>query len=100
MLVLGVPEYRLPREIIRAEIEAIKSLGVKIVLNTRLGVDFTLPELKRQGFPGGCGKAGNSGISAQARTVSTTSFLAATESATLEFAAAPFPAGRMSSSFG
>ncbi len=50
MLVLGVPEYRLPREIIRAEIEAIKSLGVKIVLDTRLGVDFTLADLKRQGF--------------------------------------------------
>ena len=42
MLVLGVPEYRLPREIIRAEIEAIKSLGVQIVLNAKLGVDFTL----------------------------------------------------------
>jgi len=50
MLVLGVPEYRLPREIIRAEIEAIKSLGVTIVRNTRLGVDFTLADLKEQGF--------------------------------------------------
>jgi len=50
MLVLGVPEYRLPREIIRAEIEAIVSMGVNIVLNTRLGRDFTLAELKNQGF--------------------------------------------------
>ena len=50
MLVLGVPEYRLPREIIRAEIEAIKSLGVNIILNAKLGVDFTLAELKRRGF--------------------------------------------------
>jgi len=30
MLVLGVPEYRLPREIIQAEIKAIESLGVEI----------------------------------------------------------------------
>jgi formate dehydrogenase (NADP+) beta subunit len=50
MLVLGVPEYRLPREIIQAEIEAIKSLGVEIRLNTRLGRDFTLSDLKQQDY--------------------------------------------------
>jgi len=50
MLVLGVPEYRLPREIIRAEIQAIESLGVEIRLQSRLGRDFTLADLKRQGF--------------------------------------------------
>lgn len=50
MLVLGVPEYRLPREIIRAEIEAIESLGVTIRLNSKLGKDFTLADLKQQGF--------------------------------------------------
>jgi NADPH-dependent glutamate synthase beta subunit-like oxidoreductase len=50
MLVLGVPEYRLPREIIRAEIEAIESLGVEIRLNSKLGKDFSLADLKSQGF--------------------------------------------------
>ncbi len=50
MLVLGVPEYRLPREIIRAEIEAIESLGVEIRLRQKLGRDFLLADLKRQGF--------------------------------------------------
>jgi NADPH-dependent glutamate synthase beta subunit-like oxidoreductase/NAD-dependent dihydropyrimidine dehydrogenase PreA subunit len=50
MLVLGVPEYRLPREIIRAEIRAIESLGVQIRLQSRLGRDFTLSDLKRQGY--------------------------------------------------
>jgi formate dehydrogenase beta subunit len=50
MLVLGVPEYRLPREIIRAEIDAIVSMGVNIVLNTRIGKDFTLADLAKQGF--------------------------------------------------
>jgi formate dehydrogenase beta subunit len=50
MLVLGVPEYRLPREIIQAEIEAIKSLGVEIRLNTRLGRDFAFSDLKQQGY--------------------------------------------------
>jgi formate dehydrogenase (NADP+) beta subunit len=50
MLVLGVPEYRLPREIIRAEIDAIKALGVEIRLNSRLGRDFAFADLKKQGF--------------------------------------------------
>jgi NADPH-dependent glutamate synthase beta subunit-like oxidoreductase len=50
MLVLGVPEYRLPREIVQAEIEAIESLGVKIRLNSRLGHHFTLADLKAEGF--------------------------------------------------
>ncbi len=50
MLVLGVPEYRLPREIIRAEIKAIEMLGVEIRTNQRLGRDFSLAELKEQGY--------------------------------------------------
>jgi len=50
MLVLGVPEYRLPREIVRAEISAIEALGVEIRLNSRLGRDFSLADLKGQGF--------------------------------------------------
>jgi formate dehydrogenase beta subunit len=50
MLVLGVPEYRLPRQIIQAEIGAIASLGVEIRLNQRLGRDFMLADLKQQGY--------------------------------------------------
>lgn len=50
MLVLGVPEYRLPREIVKAEIEAIASLGVEIRLNSRIGRDFSLADLKQQGY--------------------------------------------------
>jgi formate dehydrogenase (NADP+) beta subunit len=50
MLVLGVPEYRLPREIIHAEIAAIESLGVEIRLRNQLGREFQLADLKRQGF--------------------------------------------------
>jgi NADPH-dependent glutamate synthase beta subunit-like oxidoreductase/NAD-dependent dihydropyrimidine dehydrogenase PreA subunit len=50
MLVLGVPEYRLPREIIQAEIKAIESLGAEIHFNRRLGRDFSLPDLTQQGY--------------------------------------------------
>jgi NADPH-dependent glutamate synthase beta subunit-like oxidoreductase/NAD-dependent dihydropyrimidine dehydrogenase PreA subunit len=50
MLVLGVPEYRLPREIVQAEIKAIESLGAEIRHNQRLGRDFNLADLKAQGY--------------------------------------------------
>ena len=49
MLRLGVPEYRLPRALIQLEINAILSLGVELVTNTRLGRDVTIADLKRQG---------------------------------------------------
>jgi NADPH-dependent glutamate synthase beta subunit-like oxidoreductase/ferredoxin len=47
MLVLGVPEYRLPRELVQMEIEAILSLGVDLKLNQTLGRDFQIADLKR-----------------------------------------------------
>lgn len=48
MLVLGVPEYRLPRALVDMEIEAILSLGVELKLNTALGRDFFIGDLKRE----------------------------------------------------
>ncbi|MDP1677539.1 MAG: FAD-dependent oxidoreductase [Bacteroidota bacterium] len=50
MLRLGVPEYRLPRELIRLEINAILSLGVELKLNSAIGRDFSITDLKEQGF--------------------------------------------------
>lgn len=50
MLRLGVPEYRLPRELIRLEINAILSLGVELQLNAAIGRDFALSDLKKQGY--------------------------------------------------
>ncbi len=47
MLVLGVPEYRLPRQLIEMEIDAILSLGVELKLNTALGRDFSIADLRR-----------------------------------------------------
>ncbi len=48
MLYLGVPEYRLPKELIIAEIEVIKSLGTKIHCNIHVGEDITLTELRKK----------------------------------------------------
>lgn len=50
MAVLGVPEYRLPREVLKLEIEEMLELGVALKLNTRLGTDFNLTTLREQGF--------------------------------------------------
>jgi NADPH-dependent glutamate synthase beta subunit-like oxidoreductase/dihydroorotate dehydrogenase/ferredoxin len=50
MLRYGIPRFRLPLKILQREIEALKSLGVEIKTNTALGTDFTLEDLKAQGF--------------------------------------------------
>ncbi|MCG3121316.1 MAG: hypothetical protein ALAOOOJD_04355 [bacterium] len=47
---VGVPTYRLPRELVQAEIDAILSLGVELRLNTTVGVDITVPQMRAQGF--------------------------------------------------
>jgi len=46
MLYLGVPEYRLPRDLINAEVEVIKTLGTEIICNTAVGKDVSLTELR------------------------------------------------------
>ena len=48
MLTLGIPEYRLPRHLIRAEVEAITSLGVESVTNCTIGIDLSFPELREK----------------------------------------------------
>ena len=50
MMALGIPEYRLPKAVLRAEIERIVGLGVELRVNTAMGRDFTLDDLTRQGF--------------------------------------------------
>ena len=50
MLTVGVPVFRLPRELVRAEINAILALGVELKCNMRLGRVFAIAELRRQGY--------------------------------------------------
>ena len=47
MLATGVPEYRLPRDLIRAEVQVILSLGVQARTSCQVGKDISLPELRR-----------------------------------------------------
>jgi NADPH-dependent glutamate synthase beta subunit-like oxidoreductase len=50
MMRYGIPEYRLPRNLIRAEISKIESLGVTLKLKTPLTSAFGLAQLKALGF--------------------------------------------------
>jgi len=50
MMVLGIPTYRLSRQIMEGEIAAILDLGVELRTGIRLGQDFSLSSLKDEGF--------------------------------------------------
>ena len=50
MMAIGIPEYRLPREVLQAEIARIVGLGVELRLDTAMGRDFTLGDLEAEGF--------------------------------------------------
>jgi NADPH-dependent glutamate synthase beta subunit-like oxidoreductase len=50
MLVTGVPIYRLPRELVQAEIDAILSLGVELKLGVNVGDEVTVDSLREEGF--------------------------------------------------
>jgi len=49
MLHLGIPEYRLPRDVVQAQVREVLALGPELRLNSRLG-DFSLSDLRREGF--------------------------------------------------
>ncbi|MEJ2245672.1 MAG: FAD-dependent oxidoreductase [Acidobacteriota bacterium] len=49
MLNLGIPEYRLPRDVVQAQVREILEMGPELKLNSRLG-DFSLADLKAEGF--------------------------------------------------
>jgi NADH-quinone oxidoreductase subunit F len=50
MLVQTIPAYRLPREELAREVRMIERMGVEIETGKRLGKDFTLKDLKKQGY--------------------------------------------------
>lgn len=48
MLRYGIPQYRLPKEVLDKEIAIIEKTGVKLLNNKKLGVDFTIKSLKAE----------------------------------------------------
>lgn len=50
VLMYGIPEFRLPKDVVAREIKRIEENGVKIVTNTKVGQDITLEQLFEQGY--------------------------------------------------
>ncbi len=50
MLKYGIPSYRLPRNILDSEIKWITDLGVEVKTNIEMGKDFSISDLKKDGF--------------------------------------------------
>lgn len=50
VLVYGIPEFRLPKDIVQKEIDGLKALGVTICTNTVIGRTITVDELFEQGY--------------------------------------------------
>ena len=51
VLIYGIPEFRLPKKIVHAEVDYVRSLGVEIRLDTVIGKTYTLDELlHEQGY--------------------------------------------------
>ena len=50
VLVYGIPEFRLPKEIVRKEVENLKQLGVSVETNTVIGKTLTVDELFEMGY--------------------------------------------------
>ena len=50
VLVYGIPEFRLPKEIVFSEVEGLEAQGVKVEVNTVVGRSLTIDELFEQGY--------------------------------------------------
>ncbi len=50
MLTLGIPAFRLGKEVVNAEIEVLRELGVEFKEGVEVGKDITIPELRKNGY--------------------------------------------------
>ena len=50
MLTLGIPSFRLEKEVINAEIDVLRELGVEFKTQVEVGKDITLEELRKEGY--------------------------------------------------
>ncbi len=73
MLRYGIPEYRLPKNILDSEIQWILDLGVDVRTGVEMGVDFCIEDLKKEGFEAiflgvGAHKASKLGLDGEDKT--------------------------------
>ncbi len=50
MLVYGIPSFKLEKDVVEAEIDVIRQMGVEIKCGIEVGKDITLEELRKQGY--------------------------------------------------
>jgi len=50
MLSAAIPDYRLPGDVVASDVDYIRSAGVEIVTDTRLGADINLDDLRQKGY--------------------------------------------------
>jgi len=50
VLMYGIPEFRLPKSIVQAEVDYVKKLGMEVRTNFLIGRTYTIPELLKRGF--------------------------------------------------
>ena len=70
MLRYGIPSYKLEKDLLAAEIDVIRQLGVEIRCGVEVGKDITIEELREQGYKGfyaaiGCQRGRKPGISGE-----------------------------------
>ena len=70
MLRYGIPSYKLEKDLLAAEIDVIRALGVEIRCGVEVGKDITIEELRKQGYKGfyaaiGCQKGRKPGITGE-----------------------------------
>ena len=52
MMVTGIPSFRLEKDVVEAEINVLRQLGVEIKCGVEVGKDVTIPQLREQGYKG------------------------------------------------
>ena len=52
MMMNGIPSFRLEKDVVQAEIDILKEMGVRFRCGVEVGKDVTIPELREQGFKG------------------------------------------------
>ena len=70
MLRYGIPSYKLEKDLLAAEIDVIRQLGVEIRCGVEVGKDVTIEDLREQGYKGfyaaiGCQRGRKPGISGE-----------------------------------
>ncbi len=52
MLMNAIPSFRLEKDVVEAEINVLRALGVELRCGVEVGKDMTIPQLREQGYKG------------------------------------------------